>query len=57
MQRLVRAYARSIGDRRPILALPLPGPWGRALRDGTLLPGPEAESGVQTFDDWLESNS
>ena len=55
MQQLVREYASATGDRRPILALPLPGPWGKALRDGTLLPGPDADRGRQTFEEWLAS--
>lgn len=54
MPTLVRRYLAARGDAGRVLALPLPGRWGRALRDGTLLPGPEARLGRQTFDEWLE---
>lgn len=53
MSRLVRAYARRIGDRRPVLAVPLPGAFGRAMRDGSVLPGPDAQLGTQSYVDWL----
>ncbi|WP_432543750.1 SDR family oxidoreductase [Kineococcus sp. SYSU DK002] len=49
----VRAYARATGHRGPVLAVPLPGGFGRALRDGTLLPAGEADRGRQTFAQWL----
>jgi uncharacterized protein YbjT (DUF2867 family) len=50
---MVRAYARARGSNAWIPALPLPGAFGRAQRDGRLLPGPDAERGVQTFAEWL----
>lgn len=50
---MVRAYARAAGHRGWIPALPLPGPFGRAQRDGTLLPGPDADRGTGTFAQWL----
>lgn len=57
MARMVRAYAKAIGKRGPILEVPLPGAGGRAMRDGTLLPDPTlrppARLGAQTFDEWL----
>jgi uncharacterized protein YbjT (DUF2867 family) len=49
----VRAWARATGRRGPVLAVPLPGRFGRALRDGTLLPGPGADRGELPFDRWL----
>jgi hypothetical protein len=33
--------------------VPLPGAYGRAMRDGTLLPRPGSQLGVQTFDEWV----
>jgi uncharacterized protein YbjT (DUF2867 family) len=51
---MVRAYARATGRRGPVGAVPLPGGFGRALRDGTILPGPEADRGRETFTRWLE---
>lgn len=41
----------------PILKVPAPGPGGKAMRDGTLLPDPAllppTQFGTQTFDQWL----
>lgn len=57
LSRMVRAAARATGKRAPILAIPAPGPGGKAMRDGTLLPDPTlrppAQLGTQTFDEWL----
>ena len=53
MAALVRKYFAATGVRRPVLELSLPGAWWRSLRDGSLLPGPGARLGTQTFDDWL----
>ena len=53
MVRMTRAWASAGGRRRPILEIPVPGPFGRALRDGTLLPRAGASIGRQTFDEWL----
>jgi len=50
---LARRYLAASGSRRPVLPIPLPGGMGRAMRDGTLLPGPRAELGTQTFEEWL----
>lgn len=35
--------------------LPLPGRMGRAFRDGTLVPGPEAETAGPRFTDWIRT--
>lgn len=53
MPRMVRAWAKRTGARGPIVTVPAPGPFGRALRDGTLLPKAGADLGTQTFDEWL----
>jgi uncharacterized protein YbjT (DUF2867 family) len=53
MPDLVRRFVRATGRRTPVVGLAIPGSWGRALRDGTLLPGPGARLGTQTFDAWL----
>jgi len=50
---MLRAYARARGSKAWIPAVPLPGGFGRAQRDGRLLPGPHAQRGVQTFAEWL----
>lgn len=45
---------RALPDPGGLVApLPVPGPAGRALRDGTLLPGPEVEVAGPGFRDWL----
>ena len=55
MADLVRRYLAATGRKRPILQLPLPGAWGRGMRDGTLLPKPGTRFGSQTFDEWLRT--
>lgn len=50
---MIRAYARATGHRGWVPAVPLPGPLGRAQRDGILLPGPDADHGTVTFAQWL----
>jgi uncharacterized protein YbjT (DUF2867 family) len=52
---MVRDYARRTGSRGPVVQVPLPGAFGRAMRDGSLLTGPGADRGRQTFDEWLAS--
>jgi uncharacterized protein YbjT (DUF2867 family) len=51
---MVRRYLRAAGTPRAVVGVPLPGPGGRAQRDGTLLPGAGATLGRQTFAQWLE---
>ena len=55
LSRMVLAYARAIGHRGPLPEISLPGAFGRAQRNGSLLPKPGATLGVQTFDEWLEA--
>ncbi|MCR2764534.1 SDR family oxidoreductase [Microbacterium sp. zg.B48] len=50
---MVRRFARTQGSRAWIPAIPLPGPAGRAQRDGSLLPAPGALLGTQTYTEWL----
>lgn len=50
---MIRQLTKHDGHRRLIVELPLPGAFGRAMRDGTLLAGPGARIGTQTFDSWL----
>lgn len=44
------------GDKRRVLELPLPGRFGRGLRDGTILPSPSAKLDDVTFEDWLAAS-
>ena len=53
MARMVRAYATATGKPSRIIQVPAPGPGGKAMRDGSLLPRPGAQLGKQTFDEWL----
>ena len=53
MSELVRRYLKAAGERRRVLEVPLPGGFGKALRDGTVLPGPGAKYGTRTFEEWL----
>lgn len=55
MADMVRAYAAAIGATGPIMEITLPGGFGKALRDGTILPGPSADHGTQTYADWVAS--
>jgi uncharacterized protein YbjT (DUF2867 family) len=57
MIEMVRAYAAATGGRAPILEVPLPGGFGKALRDGTITAGPGADRGRQTYAEWIETLS
>ena len=54
---MVRLYGRRVGDRRKVLAVPLPGALGRAMRNGSLVTTPDADHGTVTFDQWLATAS
>ena len=41
---MARRYLAATAQRRRVLQVPLPGAWGRAMRDGSLLPGPDARA-------------
>ncbi len=53
MADLVRRFLRRTGRPGRVLEVRMPGSMGRVSADGTLLPGPEAKLGIQTFDEWL----
>lgn len=56
MGQLSRQWARAAGVRGRVVEFPLPGGLGTAMRDGTLLPGPTADIGRQTFAQWLQQD-
>jgi uncharacterized protein YbjT (DUF2867 family) len=56
MADMVRRYLAATGQKRPVLEVPLPGSWGGALRDGTLLTAPGARLARQTFAEWLAAH-
>lgn len=55
MSDLARRWATASGRAGRVVELPVPGGFGRAMRDGTLLPRPGTDLGRQTFDEWLAS--
>ncbi|MCS5713208.1 3-beta hydroxysteroid dehydrogenase [Herbiconiux sp. CPCC 205716] len=55
MADLVKRLLRAEGNRKPVIQIPLPGRWGRGMRDGSLLPAPGTRRGRETFAQWLES--
>ncbi|MBY4274219.1 SDR family oxidoreductase [Rhodococcus fascians] len=57
MAEMVRRYARAIGARGVVLEVPVPGAYGRAMRDGTLVPTPDADRGRQSFEEWVVAQS
>jgi len=52
---MIRRYARATGHRGWIPAVSLPGSFGRAMRDGRLLPASDATIGRQSFTEWIAS--
>lgn len=54
LARLVRAYLNKTGQRKRIVEVPFPGPMGKAMRHGALVPVEGAAVGRQTFLEWLE---
>ncbi len=57
MAEMVRRYARAIGARGLVLEIPIPGAYGRAMRDGTLVTTTDSDHGGQTFDQWLATQA
>ncbi len=53
---LTRALLAARGSRTRVLSVPVPGPAGRAIRDGALLPQPDARLVGETFDAWLAAS-
>jgi uncharacterized protein YbjT (DUF2867 family) len=56
MPDLVRRLLGARGSRRVVIPVRLPGPSGRAMISGGLLPGGPGPRGTQTFDQWLISD-
>ncbi len=52
---MMRAWARHRGMRGWLPRIRVPGAFGRAMRDGTLLPAPDAERGRIAFSQWLSA--
>ena len=54
MARMLRTILHAKQQRRGVIEVPMPGGFGRALRDGTILPGPDAEIDPITLEEWLK---
>ena len=52
---LVAAYLARTQQKKRIVPLPLPGPMGKAMRNGSLIPAPGSAVGRQTFLEWLDA--
>ncbi len=50
---VARAVAQARGESRRVIEIPLPGGFGRALRDGSILPAPDANLVGPTLREWL----
>ncbi len=50
---MVADYAKASGRGGLVIPLGLPGAFGRAAREGGLLPGPDALIGRQTYAEWI----
>lgn len=50
---MVKAYAQASGRGGLVMPLSVPGPFGRAAREGGLLPGPGAVIGRESFAEWI----
>jgi len=51
---LVRSYLQKTGQRKKVVEAPFPGPMGKAMRSGALIPVAGAAVGRQTFQEWLD---
>lgn len=54
---LTRMALETHGQRKAVIAVPVPGAFGRALRDGGILPGPDAEIDTVSYEDWLAAGA
>ncbi len=50
---MVRGYARASRSARFVIPIRMGGVFGRAMRDGSLLPEVGAQYGAETFEEWL----
>ena len=53
MADLTRAWWAAAEMPGRIVEVPIPGGFGRSLRSGAILPGPEADLASETFEQWL----
>lgn len=55
MADMSRQWVKTTGARGNVIEVPLPGRFGRALRNGTILARPGSHYGRQTFTEWLQT--
>ncbi|WP_285245828.1 NAD(P)H-binding protein [Pseudarthrobacter sp. fls2-241-R2A-127] len=55
LKALVSAYLAKTRQKKLIIPLRLPGPMGKAMRNGALIPVPGSAVGRQTFLEWLDA--
>jgi len=53
MADLVKRYLKATTGPRPVLQVPIPGAWGRGMRDGSLLPAAGVRVAGPSFAQWL----
>ncbi|MFF2345068.1 SDR family oxidoreductase [Pseudarthrobacter sp. NPDC058119] len=56
LKSLAAAYLTKAQQKKRIVPLRVPGPMGKAMRNGSLIPAPGSAVGRQTFQEWLEAN-
>ncbi|WP_394550669.1 SDR family oxidoreductase [Agromyces sp. MMS24-JH15] len=54
---MVRMLAKARGLRGPVVAVSLPGKQMQAMRRGDALPGPGAQLGSQSYDEWVRTDA
>lgn len=57
VSKMVEVYAARRPGKHWVVEFPIPGAYGKAMRDGTLLPGPGSDHAVLTYRDWLAGPS
>lgn len=55
LKSLAAAYLAKTQQKKRIIPLHVPGPMGKAMRKGALIPAPGAAVGRQTFQEWLDA--
>lgn len=57
MAELARMVFETHADPLSVIEIPLPGSFGKTLRDGGILPGPDADIDGVTYEDWLAAGA
>lgn len=54
---LTRMALETRGLRKAVIAVPMPGAFGKVLRNGGILPGPGAQIDTVSYEDWLAAGA